>query len=402
MAAGAADIAARDAPDLIDELLQALLIRPTAATGRFAFGHPIVRSTVYELASTSSRAGAHARIATILAAANAPATAQAPHVERSADKGDVNAITVLVAAATASTRRAPALAARWYAAALRLLPEASNTEGRRIELLLAMANALFAAGLIEPSHSALCKVLERMPAEHPARLAIVAACGGVELLLGRHRDARSRLTLAYRSQQDSGSPAAVRLQIELACGALYEEQFDDMLAWAEQARQGAARLGQRAFEAMATGLLTIAQYFLGVPASDTVDQAAACMDALDDAELGGCLELVIWVGAAELVLERHERGIEHYRRAIDVARATGQGAALLVTMTRRGRFSPWGAWTRPRRCRPRSRWGTSRRISSTASRWRSRPRPLRTAETTRPRSGWARRACGSRARQTRT
>ena len=33
------------------------------------------------------------------------------------------------------------------------------------------------------------------------------------------------------------------------------------------------------------------------------------------------------------MLERHERAVEHCQRVIDVARATGQGAALLVTMT---------------------------------------------------------------------
>ena len=83
---------------------------------------------------------------------DAPAAAQAPHVERSAEHGDADAIAVLVAAATSSARRPPALAARWYTAALRLLPDATATEGQRIELLLAMANALAGAGEIEQSH----------------------------------------------------------------------------------------------------------------------------------------------------------------------------------------------------------------------------------------------------------
>ena len=333
LAAGAADVAAHDALDLIDELLGSQLVYPTAVAGRFAFRHPIVRATVYELASSAWRARAHARIATLLAEANAPAAARAPHVERSAEHGDGDAIAVLVAAATSSTRRAPALAARWYAAALRLLPEAPDIEGRRIELLLAMANALFGAGLIEQGHTALSEVLERMPSEHPGRLAIVAACAGVELLLGRHRDARSRLTLAYRSEQDTRSPAAVLLQIELAAGACYEERFEEMLTWAERARDGAALLGQRAIEAVATGQLAIAQSFTGLPALDTMERAAAVMDALDDAELAGCLDLGRWVGPAEIALERHEQNVEHCQRVIDVARATGQGAALLVTMT---------------------------------------------------------------------
>jgi hypothetical protein len=263
LAAGAADISAADALDLIDELLGSALIHRTAIAGQFAFRHPIIRATVYDLAASGWRAHAHARIATMLAAGDAPPVALAPHVERSAEKGDADAIAVLVAAATASTRRAPALTARWYAAALLLLPEVAATEGQRIELLLAMANALFAAGEREQSHQALSAALERLPAEHPGRLAIVAACAGVELLLGRLRDARSRLMVAYRFEQNTRSPAAVRLQIELAAGACYEDRFDQMLAWAEQAREGAALLGQRAIEAVATGQMAVAQHFLG-------------------------------------------------------------------------------------------------------------------------------------------
>ena len=183
------------------------------------------------------------------------------------------------------------------------------------------------------------------------------------------------------------------MQIELAAGACYEERFEEMLVWAEQAREGAARLGQRAIEAVATGQLAVAQYFLGLPAVDAMEQAAAGMDALDDAELAGCLDLGRWVGAAEMALERHERNVEHCQRVIDVARATGQGAALLVTMTTQasslmqlGRLDE----AEEQSCRPRSRRGTSRHTSTTASRWRSRPWSPRTAGTTRPRSGWAR------------
>ena len=334
LAAGAADIAAADALDLIDELLGSQLVYRTAIAGQFAFRHPIVRATVYEVAASGWRAHAHGRLATMLAGRSAPAAAQAPHVERSAEHGDADAIAILVAAATTSAQRSPALAARWYTAALRLLPDAPDTEGQRIELLLAMANALAGAGEIEQSHSALCEVLGRMPAEHPARLAIVAACAGVELLLGRLRDARSRLTLAHRSQQDTRSRAAVLLQIELAASACYGEHFEEMLAWAEQALDGATLLGERAIEALAAGQLAVAQYYLGLPAFDALDRAAAGMDALDDAELAGCLDLGRWLpGAAEPALERHERAIEHCQRVIDVARATGQGAALLVPTT---------------------------------------------------------------------
>ena len=333
LAAGAADIAAADALDLIDELLGSQLVYRTAIAGQFAFRHPIVRATVYEVAASGWRAHAHARIAAMLAAGDAPAVAQAPHVARSAEQGDTDAIAVLVAAAAASARRTPALAARWYAGALRLLPEATDTEGQRIELLLAMATALAGSGELEKVRSALCEVLERLPADDAGRLAVIAFCAGVEHLLGRHRDARSRLSMAYRSERDKRSLSAVLLQYELAAGAGYECHADEMLDWAERAREGAALLGQRAIEVAATGQLAMAQYFLGLPAFDALDRAAAGVDALDDAELAGRLDIGVWVGCTESCLERHEHAVEHCQRVIDVARATGQGAALLMTTT---------------------------------------------------------------------
>jgi len=333
LAAGAADLAAHDMLDLVDELLRAQLVHPTAIAGQFAFRHPIVRSTAYELATSGWRARAHARVASILAAADAPAAVQAPHVERSAEHGDEGAIAVLAAAATSSARRAPALATRWYAAALRLLPEAPDTEGRRIELLLAMAAAMVGSGKLDQACGTLCEVLDRLPAQHPDRLGIVAACAGIEHLLGRHRDARSRLTQAYRSQQDTRSLPAVLLQVELATGAAYECRPAEQVAWAEQALQGASLLGQRPVEIVAAGQLALGQFFLGLPAFDALDRAAAGLDALDDAELASRLDIGIWVGATESTLERQERAVEHYQRVIDVARASGEGAALRTTMT---------------------------------------------------------------------
>ena len=333
LAATAADIGAADALDLVDELLQAQLVHPTAVAGQYAFRHPIVRATVYEYATEGWRARAHARLSDDLAQRGAPVSAQAPHVERSATKGDRDALAVLVAAGESSAPRAPALAARWYAAALHLLPELARTEAERIGLLVALATALGGAGQLEESRSVLCEVLRRLPAGDPGRTAIVAYCAGVEHLLGRHRDANARLAEAYRDVADGTSADAVALEIELAAGAGFENRYADMAAWAEQALAGAGELGQRALEVAAAGQVALAGYFLGVPGSAAIERAAAGLDALDDAELAGRLDIGLWVGWTEAVLERHEQAVAHCRRVIDVSRATGQGAGLLFTMT---------------------------------------------------------------------
>ena len=333
LAATAADIGAADALDLVDELLQAQLVHPTAMAGQYAFRHPIVRATVYEYATEGWRARAHARLSDDLAQRGAPVSAQAPHVERSAIKGDADALAVLVAAGESSAPRAPALAARWYAAALHLLPDAARTEAERIGLLVALATALGGAGRLEESRHVLCEVLDRLPAGDPGRTAIVAYCAGVEHLLGRHRDANARLADAHRDIADGTSADAVALAIELAAGAGFENRYQDMAQWAQLALAGASEIGHRAMEVAAAGQVALAHYFLGAPSTAAIERAAAGLDELDDAELAGRLDIGLWVGWTEAVLERHEQAVAHCQRVIDVSRATGQGAGLLFTMT---------------------------------------------------------------------
>ncbi|MDQ3978773.1 MAG: AAA family ATPase [Actinomycetota bacterium] len=333
LAASAAGIGEADALDLLDELLQFHLVLPTAVAGEFAFRHPIVRATVSELTASGWRAHAHARLAALLAARGASALVQAPHVDRSATKGDEGAVTVLVEAGHMSAPRAPALAARWYDSALRLLPEGAEPEARRIELLIAKASALGAAGELEESRATLVELLERLPDGHPARIAVTAFCAGTEHLLGRHRDADARLRRALRLVSDSTSVEAVQLKVELAAGSAYQNRYHDMVNWAEQALEGASDIGDRALAVAAAGQVALASYFLGRPTDAALDRAGAAIDALDDTELASRLDVGLWVGWSEAVLERHERAIEHCQRVIDVSRAAGQGAGLLVTMT---------------------------------------------------------------------
>ena len=333
LATVAADVSEVDALDLLDELLRFQLVYPAAVAGEYAFRHPIVRATVYELAAGAWRAHAHGRVAASLAARGASASARAPHVERSARAGDRDALGVLVAAAEANAPRAPALSARWYAAALRLLPESADAEAHRIELLIAIATSLGASGQLEASRSTLAEVLERLPPQDPSRVPLVAYCAGVEHLLGRHHDADARLVRAHRLQEDSGGVEAVLLKVEIAAGHAYQNRHEDMLAWAEQALEGATALDLPAAAAAAAGQIALAHYFLGFPADEVTDRAAAAFDALDDAELATRLDLGLWIGWTESVLERHDRAVEHCQRVVDVSRATGQGYALLVTMT---------------------------------------------------------------------
>ena len=130
LAASAAAIAEDLAINAVDELLQLDLIRPADVPRRFRFRHPLVRRTVYEAAPGGWRLGAHERCAEALTARGAAAAARAHHIERSAREGDLAAVAVLREAGEQTARLAPASAARWYAGALRLLPQTAPTPGR--------------------------------------------------------------------------------------------------------------------------------------------------------------------------------------------------------------------------------------------------------------------------------
>ena len=173
-----AAIADRPQPlEALDELLEADLIRPTEAPRRFRFRHPIVRRAVYDAMGRGWQLGAHARAASALAAARAPASTCAHHVERSAVAGDEEAIALLVDAARAAAPRAPLTTGRWLRAALALLPADADAD-RRLGLLSEAAAAFAAAGVYDESLASWEEALALVPrdrARERAELAVKIA-----------------------------------------------------------------------------------------------------------------------------------------------------------------------------------------------------------------------------------
>jgi predicted ATPase len=192
LAAAAAATSEAAAMDAVDELLQLDLIHPTDVPRRFRFRHPLVRRAVYEATPGGWRLGAHERCAEALAARGASAAARAHHIERSAREGDLGAVAVLREAGEEAARLAPASAARWFGAALRLLPQTAPSE-ERVTLLLARAAALTATGRFAASHEALLAGLALVPGESIApRITLTTACARVEHRLGQYEQAHAR------------------------------------------------------------------------------------------------------------------------------------------------------------------------------------------------------------------
>ncbi|ONH23208.1 LuxR family transcriptional regulator [Pseudofrankia asymbiotica] len=330
--------------DAVDVLIKADVIRPTELPRRFAFRHPIVRHAVYVSAGPGWRLGAHARAAAALAARGAPATARAHHVERAALPGDEEAVALLAAAADASRLRAPAAAARWYDAALRLLPAAvGEVDPRRIALLARLASALDSSYQPERARDVLDEILGLIPPSLPEQRAhVIALRSAVDHMLGRHGEARA-LVLDALATADPATREGCLLRLQLVIDHFYTGEYDGMRRWQRETHPLAERLGDPALLAVSTGLLAGAEYMAsGVAAADAgATEAARRYDLLADDDVLPHLAMLAWLGWTELYLERFTDAARHLDRADSLARRRGRGATLAMAAVGRATLAGW-------------------------------------------------------------
>ena len=323
-AAGAAEAASIDA---LDELLRLDLVRPTDVPRRFRFRHPLVRRAVYEAMPGGWRLSAHERCADALSLRGSPASAIAHHVERSARQGDEAAVALLQQAGETAAPRAPGSAARWFAAALRLLP-ASAPSDRRVELLLARSEALAATGQLGESHAALLESMKIVPAEAESlRVRLTAACARVEHLLGRYNEAHTHLKTALVGLRDPNSAQGVELMIELAGDSLYHGDYDAMRVWASRAVDAATPLDDEALVAAAQAVRALASAVGGRAAEGQTysGEAATLIDRLSDDDLGRRVDALAHLATAEFYLEQFAEAGSHAERALRIGRTYGKG-----------------------------------------------------------------------------
>lgn len=339
LAAAAASISEVQAMDALDELLRLDLVRITEAPRRFRFRHPLVRRAAYEATPGAWRLGAHERCAEALSARGSGAMARAHHVERSAREGDVAAVALLREAGEAAVRVAPASAARWFEGALRLLPQTAPMP-ERVDLLLARAKALTAAGHFTEAHGVLVDALAIVPDDSPAmRARLTRACAGVEGLLGNYEQARQRLASAIEHLAVAATPDGVALLIELAMNSFWRARYEAMHESAEQAVRAARLLGEAPLTAAGLAVLALADSMMGAAerAEHEVSEAAELVESLSDDDLAGHLDAATWLAGAELYLDRYVEADTHASRALALGRATGQGELFMVLVQILGR-----------------------------------------------------------------
>ena len=369
----------------LDELLDARLLQPTAVPRRFAFRHPLVRRAVYEstgggwrLARARPRgAGAWRRTACGRGAR--------PPRRAVGVRGDAAAIDAAARGGRATAPRAPAAAARWFAAALRLMPDADGRRRLR-RAHRASPRCCGPTGDLErcaprcsrrstwsrrrdraagEAHVRLrgLRELPRPPRAGratPRRRARIAA--GPALARGRDRPARAR----------GGRVLHARRRAERALGRR-------ALAAARRARGSRADRRRRRprwpTPARSAGLVA--------EAARERRRGRGAPGRVPDEALAPHLDAVNRLAWAEFLIERYDDAIRHAARGVAVARATGQDQFVPLIVERAGAQldEARATWRQRRRCRTRR----SRRRGR-----RQRLRDVLGAHDQRPRRAWRR------------
>ena len=264
--------------EALDGLLARGLVRPAGAPRRFAFRHPLVRHAVYAAAAGGWRLAAHARAAQALARRAADVIVVAHHIEHCAHAGDEAAIGLLIEAADAARAWAPATAARFCAAVLRLLPAGPGDRERRARIQAALADAQSAAGDPAAARATLADALR--VAEGAQRFGLTVAATYADLWLGRPQDARRRLQVALRDLPAEPSRERIRLRLSLGMTALFECDLREAEAQASDALDDARQIGEPVLARVVPVLGTLAR----VADARAPKQGAAVEDAAGELE----------------------------------------------------------------------------------------------------------------------
>jgi DNA-binding CsgD family transcriptional regulator/tetratricopeptide (TPR) repeat protein len=326
LSAVAAEVTEDEALAALNEMAARDIVRPTS-TGRLRFRHPLVRRATYDSAAAGWRLGAHARIAAPLAEVSAPAARRAHHVERSAPFGDQAAIATLLEAAREVTAQAPATAAHWLEAALKMMPADTAGPGRQLELLLEVARLRAVSGQLVEGREAAREALRRLPLGDYARRALAARfCALMERQLDRPHEARVVLLGELRRIPDPQSPAAVPLRTRLVAESLMRGDIRAAQAVLDLIPESAEALEPSVAVAIAA-LRPLPAYTLGriADAARFIEAASQLVAAAPDDHLAGWLDAIAWLCWTETVMGRYGSALAHFERVVAIARSTGQG-----------------------------------------------------------------------------
>ena len=312
---------------LLDELVDADLLRPAPVPRSFRFRHPIVRRVVYDSMPAGWRVEAHARAAAALSAAGAEQAELAHHVARSARPGDERAIALLEDAARAAAPRAPLTGGRWLHAAATLLP--GQERARRVRLLGDAGALLTSGGGYDEALKALEDALSMASSERAdVRGDLVAKRAEARRRGGRPFDSRPRLERALGSVRELEGATTFAVRLELAMNLYWHGEFAAVAVLADQLLATARAEEDELVVCLAASLGAVADSYNGEleAARELLAEAQAAYGALSDERLAERIYLTHYISEAALRLERFDDALSDFDRGAEVARATGQDA----------------------------------------------------------------------------
>ncbi len=314
--------------DALDCLAARDLVRPAGAGDRHQFRHPLVRHAAYQGTGAGWRIAAHGRAAAALSSRGAPAADQAHHVEQSG-RSDQAAIDILVEAADTALYTAPAVAAHWFRATLRLLPASAC----RHAVLDRLARALGMSGHLVESREVMHELLTSLPRSSERRAHAACFCAMIERLLGRYAEANAMLLAELDDLADTEGATAIIIKTGLAFGYMLRGDFTAERDWTDEAVSTARALGDPLLlgSALTVHALGIMMGLRTASGSGTREVVLACLaeagaiaDRLTDPELVEHIDAYAVLGSAEFMVEHYPAAERHLSRILRVARASGR------------------------------------------------------------------------------
>lgn len=311
----------------LDELLDHGTVVAATEAGTFRYRTARLRRKVYAATPAGWRFGAHTRAAQALRSLSAPGVRFAEHVERASRVGDEDAVAVLTDAAGTVETRSPAVAADWYRAALRLVPDLPANRARRRGLRAAAIRSSGRAGRFGDCAALLADDDVLDEEAWSARLALHA--GDIPA---------ARELLHRRVAENPMDPVPWLL---LTATTTWDRPDADGYAWSDEAVLTAAGSDDQLLRAQALALHATVRLAGG--ATDQARRsgvaAADLVAGLPESTLAARLDVLVTLGWLELHLERYEPAAAHFARGIEIAGSTGQGAVLAGLLVGLGTLS---------------------------------------------------------------
>ena len=292
---------------------------------RLEFRHPLVRSAVYEAATSSDRRSAHRALAEALAEDDEHSDRRAWHLAASVLEPDEDTVRALDETAERGEERAGYLAAaKAFARAAELSPD-EHGRGRRL------ARAARAASIAGADDYAIELAGEAGPLVDDTllRAELELAVGVAEFRCGHPLDGFSRLTHAAREVAQLDASKAVELLIWANAAASMSGDPSARAEVSSLAAEVVSAGGDDELMSVARALAVLANARGG----DTASDGAQLEEAFDRASTSDDAQHVYAVSVAALFVGNNQRFATLINRATSLARARGEFGILAEALS---------------------------------------------------------------------